>query len=56
MPDPQHLRPGEPAPGAGYYQAHNVLASPIEQVVAMQQGDHLPPLPTGFTWVLIEVW
>jgi hypothetical protein len=56
MPDPQHLRPGEAAPLAGYYRAHNALGSPIEQVVAVREGELLPPLPQDFTWVLIERW
>jgi hypothetical protein len=56
MPDPQHLRRGEPAPLAGYYRAHDATGSPTEQVVAMRQSEQLPPLPQGFTWVLIERW
>ena len=55
-PDPQPLRPGDTAPLAGYYRAHNALGSPIEQVVAIRQGEQLPPLPPGFTWVRIEKW
>jgi len=58
-PDPPHLRPGETAPLAGYYRAHNVLGSPVEQVVAMREGEKLPPLPPlspGFTWVRMEKW
>jgi hypothetical protein len=56
MPDPQPLDPGQPAPVAGYYRAHNVLRAPIEQVVPMREGEPLPPLPEGFTWVLMEKW
>ena len=56
MPDPQPLRPGDTVPLAGYYRAHNVFGSPIEQVVAMREGEKLPPLPVGFTWVRIEAW
>ena len=56
MPDPQHLRHGELAPLAGYYRAHDAAGEPIEQVVAMRQSEQLPPLPQGFTWVLIERW
>jgi hypothetical protein len=56
MPDQQPLRPGETAPLAGYYRVHNALGSPIEQVVAMREGELLPPLPTGFTWVLMDNW
>jgi hypothetical protein len=56
MPNLQPLRPGDAAPLAGYYRAHNVVGSPIEQVVAMRKGEKLPPLPAGFTWVWIEAW
>jgi hypothetical protein len=56
MPDPQPLHPGETAPLAGYYQAHDAFGSPIEQVVAMREGEKLPPLPFGFTWFLMEKW
>ena len=56
MPDPQHLDPGKPAPVVGYYRAQNALGSPIEQVVAMREGELLPPLPTGFIWVLMDKW
>ncbi len=56
MPDPQHLDPGQPAPVAGYYRAHSASGTPIEQVVPMREGELLPPLPTGFTWVLMEKW
>ena len=56
MPEQQPLRPGETAPLAGYYRVHNALGSPIEQVVAVREGELLPPLPTGFTWVLMDKW
>jgi hypothetical protein len=56
MPDPQHLDPGQLTPFAGYYRAHDVFGSPIEQVVPMREGEALPPLPKGFTWVLMEKW
>ena len=56
MPDLQHLDPGQPAPAAGYCRAHNVLGAPIEQVVSMREGELLPPLPKGFTWVLMDQW
>ena len=56
MPDPQHLDPGKPAPAAGYYRAHDVLGTPIAQVVPMRDGEPLPPLPEGFTWVLMDKW
>jgi hypothetical protein len=36
MPDPQHLDPGQPAPVAGYYRAHNLSGAPIERVVPMR--------------------
>jgi hypothetical protein len=56
MPDPQHLDPGQLAPFAGYYRAHDAHRSPIAQVVPMREGEALPPLPKGFTWVLMEKW
>jgi hypothetical protein len=56
MPDLQPLRPGDPAPLAGYYRAHDTLGSAIPQMVVMGQGEKLPPLPRGFTWVRIEAW
>jgi len=56
MPDPQHLDPGQPAPVAGHYRAHDARRSAIAQVVRMREGELLPPLPTGFTWVLMEKW
>ena len=56
MPGPQHLDPGQPTPVAGYYRAHNVLGAPVEEVVPMREGEPLPPLPKGFTWVLMEKW
>jgi hypothetical protein len=56
MPNLQHLRPGDAAPLAGYYRAHDAAGSPIEQVVAMRQDEKLPPQPLGFTWALVETW
>ena len=56
MPDPQPLSPGQPAPVAGYYRAHNAVGRPIEQVVPMREGELLPLLPKGFTWVLMDKW
>jgi hypothetical protein len=56
MPDPKHLDPGQPAPFAGHYQAHDARRSPIAQVVRMRLGELLPPLPRGFTWVLMDKW
>jgi hypothetical protein len=56
MPDPEPLRPEETVSLTGYYQAHDELGSPIEQVVAVREGEKLPPLPVGFTWVRIEAW
>jgi hypothetical protein len=56
MPDLQQIDPGQPAPVAGYYRAHNVLGVPGEQVVPMREGEPLPPLPKGFTWVLMDKW
>jgi hypothetical protein len=56
MPDPQHLEPGQAAPVAGYYRAHNSLGAPIQQVVPMREGELLPPLRKGFTWVLMDKW
>ena len=54
MPDPQHLDPVQPAPVAGYYRAHDAFGAPTEQVVPMRESEPLPPLPKGFTWVLME--
>jgi len=56
MPDPQPVSPGQPAPVAGYYRAQNAFGAPIEQVVPMREGEPLPPLPKGFTWVLMDKW
>jgi len=56
MPDPQHLDPGHPVPAAGYYLAHDMFGESIAQVVPMREGEPLPPLPKGFTWVLMEKW
>jgi hypothetical protein len=56
MPDQQPLHPGETAPLAGYYRAHDAFGSPIGQVVAMREGEKLPPLPFGFTWFRMEKW
>jgi hypothetical protein len=56
MPDPEHLDAGQPAPVAGYYRAHDVHRSPIAQVVRMREGELLPPLPKGLTWVLMHEW
>ena len=56
MPDPQPFRPGDTVLLAGYYRAHDVSGWPIDQVVAMRQGEKLPPLPEGFTWVRMETW
>jgi hypothetical protein len=56
MPGLQPLRPGDIAPVAGYYRAHDAAGSPIAQTVAMRQGEKLPPLPVGFTWALVETW
>jgi hypothetical protein len=56
MPDPRHLDPGQPSPVAGYYRAHNVFRSPGEQIVPMREDEPLPPLPKGFTWVLMDKW
>jgi hypothetical protein len=56
MPDPQHLRPGDAAPVAGYYRAHDAAGSPIAQVAAMREAEQLPPLPPGFTWFRMEKW
>jgi hypothetical protein len=56
MPDPQHLDPGQPAPVAGYYRAHDAFGAPTEQVVPIRESEPLPPLPKGFTWVLMEKW
>jgi hypothetical protein len=53
---PTPLRPGETAPAAGYYRAHDAAGSPIEQVVAMREGEQLPPLPAGFTWAKMMAW
>jgi hypothetical protein len=54
MPDSHSLSPGQPAPVAGYYCARNMFGAPIEQVVPMREGEPLPPLPKGFTWVLMD--
>jgi hypothetical protein len=56
MSDSQYLKPGDPAPLAGYYQAHDAHRSPVAQIVAMRKGDQLPPLPPGFMWVRMEKW
>ena len=57
MPDGQPLNPGQPAPVAGYYRAHDAHGSPIAQVVPMREGEPLPSLPKGCTWVLLmEKW
>jgi len=56
MPDPQHLDPGQPAPVAGYYRAHDASGTRIERVVSMREGELLPPLRKGFTWVLMDKW
>jgi hypothetical protein len=56
MPDPQYLDPGQPAPHAGHYRAHDAHRSPIAQVVRMREGEPLPPLPKSFTWVLMDKW
>jgi hypothetical protein len=56
MPDPRRLDPGQPAPSAGYYRAHDVSGAPIEQAVPMREGEPLPPLPKGFTWALMDRW
>jgi len=56
MADPQHLEPGQPTPVAGYYRAHNMFRSPVEQVVPRREGEPLPLLPKGFTWVLMDKW
>jgi hypothetical protein len=56
MQDPQHLDPGQPAPVTGYYRAQDAHRSPIAQVVPMREGEPLPPLTKGFTWVLMKKW
>jgi hypothetical protein len=33
-----------------------MLGPPIEHVVAMQEGERLPPLPLGFLWLLMQQW
>jgi hypothetical protein len=48
--------PQETAALAGYYRANDMLGPPIEQVVAMQEGERLPPLPLGFMSFLMQKW
>jgi hypothetical protein len=54
MQNKQYLDPGKPAPVAGFYRAHNVLGVPVDEPVPIREGEPLPPLPPGFTWVLMN--
>ena len=55
-PDQQHLDPGQPAPVTGYYLAHDMFGESVAQVAPVRKGEPLPPLPKGFTWVLMDKW
>ena len=48
-----HIRPGEPAPGAGVYQEHNVFGTPTGRHVTLGAGELLPRSPLGFTWTQV---
>ena len=49
-----HIRPGEPAPGSGVYQEHNVFGTPTGRRVTLTVGDNLPLSPLGFTWTQVS--
>ena len=48
--------PEKPPRSRGTDRAHDAFGSPIGQVVAMREGEKLPPLPFGFTWFRMEKW
>jgi hypothetical protein len=56
LPDPPNLDPGLPAPVAGYYRAHDASGHPSNTSCECGRGEVLPPLPTGFTGVLMDKW
>jgi hypothetical protein len=48
-----HIQPGEPVPGNGVYQEHNVFGTPTGRRVTLTAGDRLPFSPLGFTWTQV---
>jgi hypothetical protein len=45
---------GTPAPVSATYETVNLFGSVTGHRVVVQQGDILPALPRGFTWVIVE--
>jgi hypothetical protein len=50
MPDHIELRPGDPAPHSGSYQAYGVAGNPTGYYTRVDVGHDLPVLPRGFAW------
>jgi hypothetical protein len=46
----EHISMGA-APEAGTYKQLNIFGSPTGIRISMQQGETLPPLPEGRSWV-----
>jgi hypothetical protein len=45
---------GTPAPASATYETVNLFGSATGHRVVVQQGETLPALPRGFTWVMVE--
>jgi hypothetical protein len=52
--DGHEYRGGSPAPASATYETVNLFGRKTGHRIVAEQGEILPALPRGFTWVMVE--